>query len=122
MKTSVLIINIITLVSVLILVSIVVFRFIRDTLRHRRTMRKLSEWSAFHNQLSDWASEIGDSKIRDEFVSECIQKLISHNSENMKLIRDFDLELEKEKVFNKWGSHIASLRQEIRHKRLKKLV
>lgn len=63
-----------------------------------------------------------DSKVREEFVTECIQNLINHDARDIRFIQDFDVDLEKEKLFNKWGSHIASLRQEIRHKRLKRLV
>lgn len=82
----------------------------------RRRMKNLKKWSAFHKQLTDWALEIQDKKVRDEFLAECIQNLINHDAQNI------EYNVEKEKIFNKWGSHIASLRQEIRHKRLKKLV
>lgn len=114
--------KIVTLLAVLTFLSIVVFRLIRDGLKHRRVMKNLKKWSAYHKQLTDWASEIQDLKVREEFVTECIQNLINHDARDIRFIQDFDVDLEKEKLFNKWGSHIASLRQEIRHKRLKRLV
>lgn len=116
---SVLFINIFTIISILLLVSVFVYRFVRDTIRHNRITRKVSEWSEFHKQLTLWSSEIKDIGIKDKFVSECIQRLVDHDVRNLS---DFSYEVEKQKVFDKWGKHIPSLLQEVRNEKLNKLV
>jgi len=97
-------------------------RFLKETRRHNKRMTKLNEWSKFHKQLTEWASEISDVSIRQQYMNECVGKLISHNTNNIDLIDQFSVEKEKEAIYKRWGQYIPSLLQEVRQSRLEKLL
>ncbi len=110
------------LISCLLVVFILFIRFIKEIRRHNKRMLKLNDWSKFHKQLVEWASEISDVSIRQQYMNECIGKLISHNSNNIHLIDQFSIEKEKEAIYKKWGQYIPSLLKEVRNSRLEKLL
>jgi hypothetical protein len=110
------------LISCLAVIFILFIRFLKETRKHNKRMTKLNEWSKFHKQLVEWASEISDVTIRQQYMNECVGKLISHNSNNIDLIDNFSIEKEKEVIYKKWGQYIPSLLQEVRQSRLEKLL
>lgn len=110
------------LTSCLLVVFMLFIKFIKETRRHNKRMTKLNEWSKFHKQLVEWASEISDVSIRQQYMSECVSKLISHNANNIDIIDQFSIEKEKEVIYKRWGQYIPSLLQEVRQSRLEKLL
>ena len=96
--------------------------FIANTIKHRRRMRKLDEWTNFHKQLTHWATEILDKKIKDQFMSECLADIVNIKISDVERFDQFDWHKEKMKVYQKWGQYIPSLLQEVRQEKLNKLV
>lgn len=115
-------INIFTVVALSVILFVVIYRFMRDMARYKRRMRKLDEWSQFHQQLNTWASEIVDVTIRQQYMNECIGKLINSRTDDYKEIEQFDWNVEKMKIYRNWGQHIPSLLQEVRDMKLNKLI
>ena len=110
-----------TAVALTIILLFSVYSFISKIVKHKKRMKNLNQWSEFHKKLSEWALEIKDEDIKIIFISECISKL---NQTEKKIINfdEFDWNLEKMKVYEKWGQHIPSLLQEVRQEKLNKLV
>ena len=111
-------------ITFLTFVSLLTYNFIRDHLSYRKRMRKLNQWSQFHEQLMEWSKEIVDVEVRVNFINHCFHKLINTNVDKalIDLIDDLDIDEQKQKVFNEWGKHIPSLLQEIREKKLVKIL
>ena len=105
----------------LLLLVFMFVKFIKETIKHRKRMRKLNEWSNFHKQLKDWSKEISDQNIRYKYMNECINRLANH-SDRIDIIDDFSIEEEREEVYRKWGKYIPSLQEEIREIRLNKIL
>ena len=118
MKLLIIIINI---VSILV-ISRVIYNFIKERIRHKKVMRKIEIWGDFHKQLLSWADEITDSNTKVQFIDECVGKITSDHDARDKEIYSFDVELEKLKILKKWGNHIPSLKQEWREKQLRKIL
>lgn len=118
------IIELLVLLFVLTLAVNISWKFIKDMRVHNKRMRKLDQWSKFHQQLMDWAKEISDVAIRVDFMNFCANELIKHSNHNLKndMLDDWNLEEEKMKVYNQWGHHIPSLLQEVRESKLNQLV
>lgn len=110
------------LTSCLVIFVMLFIRFLKETRKHNKRMTKLNEWSKFHKQLTEWAFEISDVTIRQQYMNECVGKLISHNTNNIDLIDQFSIEKEKEVIYKRWGQYIPSLLQEVRQSRLEKLL
>lgn len=87
-------------------------------------MRKLDQWSAFHNQLTEWAKEIVDSNLRVEFINECVSKLVLGESDRFDkdMLDDWDIDESKKNICDKWGKHIPSLLQEMRDNKLNQIL
>lgn len=110
------------LVILFVMVGIV-WRFIQENRKHRKYMKNLDEWSKFHEQLMAWSKEIVDMDVRVNFINQCVHKLISDSNERAKdLLVDWSLEEEKQKICKEWSQYIPSLLQEMRDKKLKKIL
>ena len=114
---------------VLIFLVVFIFRtcysFIKSNILHRKIMRKLDQWSAFHNQLTEWAKEIVDSELRVKFINECVSKLVLCDESDRfdkDMLDDWDIDESKKNIYDKWGKHIPSLLQEIRERKLNKIL
>lgn len=103
------------------LISLSTWRFITEMLKHRKQTKKLDEWSKFHEQLLNWSREIVDSDIRVKFINECVNDLMYH-SVNKQILDSWSFEKEKQKIVIKWGKHIPSLLQEVRHNKINKII
>ncbi len=116
-------------ISFLVLLVFVIGGFIRDIRKHNKKMRKLDEWREFNEQLVSYSQEITDPHIKQKFIEECIDKLLSvtnkiptyDSGEYWEPIL-VDIEQEKQKVCQKWGQYIPSLLQEVRNQKLNKLI
>ncbi len=102
------------------------WNFIKDTINHNKRMRKLDQWSNFHQQLIDWSKEIQDVNVRNNFINECVSRLVLGDSDRLDfdkdMLDDWSIDESKKNIYDKWGKHIPSLTQEIREKKLNQLV
>ena len=113
------------LLGLLFVMALLFYKFIVDTRLHRKRMNKLDQWSQFHNQLMEWSSEIVDTNVRANFMNGCVHKLISDSNDHKlynDMLDDWSLEEEKQKIYKEWGQHIPSLLQEMREKKLNKIL
>lgn len=104
------------ILTVLAIMVGVLWRFIKETIVHRKRMKKLDRLSKFHKQLMDWSEEISDINIRDEFMNFCVLSIPTRYT------RDFNIDDEKMNIYLRWGSHIPSLLQEFREKKLNSIL
>lgn len=122
------IVNIVILLVFLVVISKSMYNVIKDLREHRKRMKKLDQWSKFHHQLIEWSSEIVDQNVRYDFMNNFVSKLLKKSTERLDEVNgidqlvDFDLDKEKQKVFEVWGKHIPSLTQEIRENKLNSLL
>ena len=127
------ILNILVIVVVLSLVTPIVWGFIKETRIHNKRMRKLDQWSRFHQNLMDWSKEIQDVKVRDNFINECVEcvsrlvlgqpsKLGGSGNYDKDMLDDWSIDESKKNIYDKWGKHIPSLAQEIREKKLNQIL
>ncbi len=113
------------LLGLLFVMALLFYKFIVDTRLHRKRMNKLDQWSQFHKQLMEWSSEIVDTNVRVNFMNGCVHKLISDSNDHMlynDMLDDWSVEEEKQKIYKEWGQHIPSLLQEMREKKLNKIL
>lgn len=120
------ILNILFIVVVLSLVTPIVWGFIKETRIHRKRMRKLDQWSQFHQNLMNWSREIQDVDVRNNFINECISRLVLGDSDRLyfdkDMLDDWSIDESKKNIYEKWGKHIPSLAQEIREKKLNQIL
>lgn len=122
------IVNIVILLVFLVVISKSMYNVIKDLRENRKRMKKLDQWSKFHHQLIEWSSEIVDQNVRYDFMNNFVSKLLKQSTERLDEVHgidqlvDFDLDKEKQKVFEKWGKHIPSLTQEIRENKLNQIL
>ena len=102
----------------------IVWNFIKETRVHRKRMRKLKEWSKFHQQLMNWSKEISDVSVRVDFMNFCANELIQQSNQNLKkdMLDDWNVDEEKLKIYERWGKHIPSLLQGVREDKLKSIL
>ena len=62
----------------------ITWKFIKETIDHRRRMNKLDQWSKFHQQLMDWSKEISDMSVRVDFMNFCANELIQQSNQKLK--------------------------------------
>jgi len=107
----------------IILLSFIIYRFVKDNRLYNKRMRKLDQWKIFHEQLVEWSKEIVDSKTKQKFIDECLNKLIERGNNGINgSLDDWNVEEEKREVYMKWGKHIPSLIREVRENRLNKIL
>ena len=102
----------------------ILWNFIKEMRVHRKRMRKLKDWSNFHQQLMDWSKEISDVSVRVDFVNFCAHELIHQSNQNLKkdMLDDWNIGEEKLKIYQRWGKHIPSLLQSVREDKLKSIL
>jgi hypothetical protein len=93
---------------------------VTDFIRYRRQSRKLKQWLEFNKEMTEWSHEIVDSKLRSEYMNECLRRIVSPLREEE--FSKMCVEKEIEKVYNKWSNHIPSLKQRVRELRLNKII
>lgn len=119
------IVQLVFLLFVLCVMIGIVYKFIKENRKHSRRMKKLDQWSVFHQELMNWSKEIVDVDARVNFINQCAHKLIQTGNDklaNNNLLDDWSVEEEKQKVCKEWGQHIPSLLQEMRDNKLKQIL
>ena len=119
------IVQLVFLLFVLCVMIGIVYKFIKENRKHSRRMKKLDQWSGFHQELMNWSKEIVDVDARVNFINHCAHKLIKTSNDklaNNNLLDDWSVEEEKQKVCKEWGQHIPSLLQEMRDKKLNQIL
>lgn len=115
----------IVLIFLVVFIFSTCYRFIKSTRLYNKRKMKLDQWSQFHNQLTEWAKEIVDSELRVKFINECVSKLVLCDESDRfdkDMLDDWDIDESKKNIYDKWGKHIPSLLQEIREKKLNKIL
>ena len=108
----------------LFVMFLILWRFFQENRKHRQRMKKLDQWSKFHEQLMNWSKEIVEVDVRVNFINHCVHKLIKTSNDRLSqdLLSDWSVEEEKMKVCKEWGQYIPSLLQEVRDNKLKKIL
>lgn len=108
----------------LFVMFLILWRFFQENRNHRQRMKKLDQWSKFHEQLMNWSKEIVEVDVRVNFINHCVHKLIKTSNDRLSqdLLSDWSVEEEKQKVCKEWGQYIPSLLQEMRDTKLKKIL
>ena len=116
--------QVVVVLAVLATMVGILWNFIKETRVHRRRMRKLNQWSKFHQQLMNWSREISDMGVRVDFMNFCSNELIKQSNLNLKnnMLDSWDIDEEKMKIYLRWGNHIPSLLQEVREKKLNSIL
>lgn len=116
--------QVVVVLAVLATMVGILWNFIKETRVHRRRMNKLNQWSKFHQQLMNWSREISDVSIRVDFMNFCSNQLIKQSNLNLKnnMLDSWDIDEEKMKIYKRWGQYIPSLLQEVREKKLNKIL
>lgn len=113
----------IVLIFLVLFIFSTCYRFIKSTRLYNKRKMKLDQWSQFHKQLMDWSNEITDSNVKVDFINECVSKLVLGSSDyNKDMLDDWDINESKKNICDKWGKHIPSLLQEIRERKLNKIL
>ena len=112
------------LLSVLAFAILLVYSLIRDIINHKKRMKRLNQWSQFHEQLMEWSKEIVDEDVRLDFINKCAKELINYSNHKLKvnILDDWNTDAEKLKIYTKWGKYIPSLTKEIRDKKLVQIL
>lgn len=114
-----------SIIFIIIFLSIFTPHFVISYKRNKR-YKKLNQWTKFHEQVIEWSKEIRDDSVRSSYVNECVNNLILVNNDSIidkyHIIDKWDIDFDKEEIDKKWGQHIPSLRQEIREKKLSKIL
>ena len=114
----------IVLIFLVLFIFSTCYRFIKSTRLYNKRKMKLDQWSQFHNQLIEWSNEIVDSEVKVNFINECVSRLILGESDRFvkDMLDDWDIDESKKNIYDKWGKHIPSLLQEIRERKLNKIL
>jgi hypothetical protein len=90
-------------------------------LEHRRKLKKLNEWDDFNKKSLEWADEIKDSKVKEDFFNYCLS-LLKKGKSIEEITNFFSIEEEKQKVINQFGKHIPSLLIETRDEKINNIL
>jgi hypothetical protein len=104
---------------VFVIFTTMTYKFIKENRDHKKRMYKREQWSDFNNLLITWSEEILDNDTRDNFIKHCVNVLIYSD---VYMSDDWCVDKEKMKIYEKWGKHIPSLLQEMREKKLNKIL
>jgi hypothetical protein len=94
--------------------------FFSMIITHRVHKRNINTWSNFNSQLLEWANEITDPMMKQEYLiyaSSFVIGTLSDAIDSKSKIAEY-----RAVIYRKWGSHIPSLKQELRSEKLKKLI
>jgi hypothetical protein len=98
------------------------WKFIKENRVYRNHIKKLDQWSKFNDQLMEWSVEIVDVEVRVNFINHCADKLVRDSKGGDNMLDTWSLEEEKQKICKEWGHHIPSLLQEMRDRKLNKIL
>jgi hypothetical protein len=109
---------------VFVILTTMIYKFIKENRDHKKRMCKIEQWSDFNNLLITWSEEILDNDTRDNFIKHCVNVLI-YSAQELNMSDDWCVDKEKnikDFIYEKWGKHIPSLLQEMREKKLNKIL
>jgi hypothetical protein len=108
----------------LLFVVKIVFDFIRSTWQHEKRMKKLNQWNEFLKQKRKWANEIQDVDIKTDFLQSTVFRPLDANTSDQfySEIVHWTSEEETKIIYEKWGHHIPSLRQQVREQKIYRLL
>ena len=90
---------------------------------HKRKMKNISDWGDFNKQCLEWAEEIKDQSIKNEYLNYLFEKISLYNT--AELFEDselFNTEKSKQEIVEKYGKHISSLMIEIRDEKINEIL
>ena len=96
-----------------------IFKILRD---HRRINKRMDEYSQFNYQMLAWADEITDMSVRTDYLVFCVEEFTLKSCDFNSKIQNRDLVKLKNEIIEKYSNHIPSLKQEVREKKLNKLL
>jgi len=104
--------------------------FVLDVSGHRKTMKKMKDWSKLHKELLDWSEEITDKDVKKEYLLYCIDIISNNNSHtnytnttlNLESLKMRDVSKTRSEIINKFSNYIPSLKQELRENRINKIL
>jgi hypothetical protein len=96
--------------------------FIRETLQHRKKMRKIKELDEFHKFILETVdNKIIDPNVKDEMSKFLLEKLKEIDTTSSETILKLDTIGIRSELYKKWGRHIPGYTEDNRDKRLKEL-
>jgi len=96
--------------------------FIRETLQHRKKMRKIKELDEFHKFILETVdNKIIDPNVKDEMSKFLLEKLKEIDTTSSETVLKLDTIGIRSELYKKWGRHIPGYTEDNRDKRLKEL-
>ena len=108
------------LLPLLLLISLYqLYKFYLDHKSHKRKMKNISDWEDFNKQCLEWAAEMQDKSVKDEYLKYLFEK-ISLSFTNS--VDDFSgSENSKKEIIEKYGKHIPSF-IEVRDEKIEEIL
>ncbi len=107
-------------ILLLIPVGFGAYVFFSVFLTHYRNKRRLDNWSEFNQKLIEWAKEIQDTRVRMQYMDYATTFVMGGLDEALN--SEYKIKEYRETIYTKFGSHIPSLKSELRNRKLEKLV
>ena len=99
-----------------------IINFVRDTLRHRKQMRKIKEIDEFHRFIVETIDNKSiDPNVKDEMSNFLLEKLRGLDTTSIETVIKLDKIGIKSELYKRWGRHIPGYTEDNRDKRLKEL-
>ena len=99
------------------------YKFYLDHKSHKRKMKNISNWGDFNKQCLEWAEEMQDKSVKDEYLNYLFEKISLFNSDKIfKNHELFDMENSKKEIIEKYGKHIPSLLIEVRDEKIDEIL
>jgi len=96
--------------------------FIRETLQHRKKMRKIKELDEFHKFILETVdNKIIDPNVKDEMSKFLLEKLKEIDTTSSDTVLKLDTIGIRSELYKRWGRHIPGYTEDNRDKRLKEL-
>lgn len=96
--------------------------FIRETLQHRKKMRKIKELDEFHKFILETVdNKIIDPNVKDEMSKFLLEKLKEIDTTSSETVLKLDTIGIRSELYKRWGRHIPGYTEDNRDKRLKEL-
>ena len=80
-------------------------------------MKNISDWEDFNKQCLEWAAEMQDKSVKDEYLKYLFEKISLFNTDTKNL-----LENSKKEIIEKYGKHIPSLLIEVRDEKIDEIL
>ena len=96
--------------------------FIRETLQHRKKMRKIKDLDEFHKFILETVdNKIIDPNVKDEMSKFLLEKLKEIDTTSSDTVLKLDTIGIRSELYKRWGRHIPGYTEDNRDKRLKEL-